>query len=395
MQATWGAKRAGLALIVCLGAVSAALDPAPARAETRCSQAIRVLVARPARSTTLQIEGHRYRFEPSGDGVRVDGGTQVAHWRGGGTGLSAVGDVPVRGILEVRSSGSGLVVINEVPLEEYVVGVLAAEIPSTWASAALEAQAVASRTYALHQVRAHRGRLYHVEADTQSQVYAGAESPPSLREAVRDTRCQVLTHAGRPILAAFHSASGGRTASAQEVWGQELAYLVSQEVSDEDDSPDTYWRAGITRTTLGRALAAEGHRTGDVSEAEVLARSQSGRVALIRFRGPEGEVRLSGRELRRALGETTLRSTLFELRSDAEGYVFVGSGRGHGVGMSQWGARGLAERGKDYESILSAFYPGTALVRWPGDPMRSASDGAREVNTREEREVAIRREERR
>jgi stage II sporulation protein D len=256
---------------------------------------------------------------------------------------------------------------------------------------------VASRTYALHQRRAHQHLPFHLEADTRSQVYNGAEVPESIVGAVRATRCQVLTHGGLPILAAFHSASGGRTASAREVWGRTLAYLISQDVTEEDDSPDTYWRAGISRTTLGRALGAAGHRTGDVTQAEVLERSESGRVALIRFQGGLGEVRLSGRALRSALGETTLKSTLFEIRPESEGFVFVGSGRGHGVGMSQWGARGLALRGEDYMSILSSFYPGTALVHWPRDRSRRDAGAMRtrertKMGTREEHDVAHRSE---
>lgn len=270
----------------------------------------------------------------------------------------------VLGALEVRRTRQGLMVVNEVPLEDYVAGALAGEIPSSWQREALRAQAVASRTYAIHQSVAHGGEPYHVESTTRSQVYAGLDGEtPSLRQAVEDTRCEVLTHAGAPILAAFHSASGGQTASAGEVWGRELRYLVSREVAGEDDSPDTYWRAALSRTTLSRTLETAGHPIGSVRSVRVLDRSESGRVTRIRLEGTKGKITLTGRELRDAAGDGTLKSTLFEVRTGDDGFVFVGSGSGHGVGMSQWGARALAARGMGYEQILARFYPGARLER--------------------------------
>jgi stage II sporulation protein D len=100
-----------------------------------------------------------------------------------------------------------------------------------------------------------------------------------------------------------------------------------------------------------------------VQAVEIASRTASGRCEGLRVRGSEGEALLPARALRRALGEGRLRSTLFEVRAAPEGFVFVGSGRGHGVGMSQWGARVLAERGADYRAILQRFYPGARLVR--------------------------------
>jgi stage II sporulation protein D len=268
-----------------------------------------------------------------------------------------------------------------------VAGALVGEIPASWQREALRAQAVASRTYAIHQSVAHGGEPYHVESTTRSQVYAGLDGEtPSLRQAVEDTRCEVLTHAGAPILAAFHSASGGQTASSGEVWGRELGYLVSREVAGEDDSPDTYWRAALSRTTLSRALEAAGHRIGSVRGARILERSPSGRVMRIRLEGTKGEITLTGRELREAVGERTLKSTLFEVRAGDEGLVFVGSGSGHGVGMSQWGARAMAERGMGYREILETFYPGARLERLGTARLGGAADGTRDRSHRERTE---------
>jgi stage II sporulation protein D len=141
-----------------------------------------------------------------------------------------------------------------------------------------------------------------------------------------------------------------------------VPYLVSLAVEDEEDSPDTYWRATVSGTTLGRALASLGLRVGRVREVRVIERSESGRALRVAVRGDRGREKLDARALRSALGESVLRSTLFEIRPGDGGFVFVGSGHGHGVGMSQWGGQAMASRGASYREILAAFYPGTEVM---------------------------------
>jgi stage II sporulation protein D len=275
-----------------------------------------------------------------------------------------VGALRVRGSVEVQSTRDGLRVVNHVGLEDYVAGTLGREIYPGWELETLKAQAVATRTYALHRLEQRRSRGFDLGADTRDQVYggAGAESP-RIRAAVEATRGEVLTWRGAPILSAFHATSGGQTASAEEVWGRALPYLTSRPVPDEEDSPDTYWRAAVSGTTLRRALAPLGVRLGAVRQLRVIDRSASGRARRVRVVGTEGSAELSGRELRGALGRETIRSTLFDIRSKGSEFVFAGSGHGHGVGMSQWGAEAMARRGAAYRDILAAFYPGTTLTR--------------------------------
>jgi stage II sporulation protein D len=188
-----------------------------------------------------------------------------------------------------------------------------------------------------------------------------AESPAVLA-AIEATRGEYLSWRSQPILAVFHSASGGQTASSEEVWGRAAPYLVSLPVENEEDSPDTYWRASVSGTTLARALARLGLRVGPVREIRVVERTPSGRAFRVEVRGESGDSRLAARELRSALGESLIRSTLFEVRPAEDGFTFVGAGHGHGVGMSQWGAEGMARRGADYRRILATFFPGTELA---------------------------------
>lgn len=309
-----------------------------------------------------------------GQGLRVNGGPVARHWRlTGHRGPVEVEGISVRGGVEVIASRdpdrpAGLMVINDIPLELYLAGTLAREMYGSWGPEALRAQAVASRTYALQQREARRDEPWHVSAGTQSQVYAGVEAEaPAVWAALAATRGEVLAYQGVPILAAFHSSSGGRTASSEEVWGEARDYLVSVEVADEWDSPDSYWRAPVSRTTLGRAAAAVAEDVGEIVRARVTERSGSGRAIRLELVGEKGTVSLGARYLRSALGESILKSTLFELLEDEEGFVFVGAGSGHGVGMSQWGARAMARRGDDYREILSAFYPGTTITKPLGE----------------------------
>jgi stage II sporulation protein D len=309
-------------------------------------------------------DGRTTRFAAAGSGLRADSRSVGSVYRVHAARPLRAGDLRVRGTLEVRRAGRGLLLVNELPLEDYVAGTLGREAYRRWHPEALKAHAVVTRTYALHE-RARRAREpWHLRGDTGGQVYGGLDAESrEVVGATRATRGEYLAFEGRPILAVYHSAAGGMTASAEEVWGRPVPYLVSVEVAHEDESPDTYWRAAFPGTTLGRALAPVGVRVGPVREVRVAGRSPSGRADRVRIRGEAGEAELPARELRRVLGERVIRSTLFDVRDAPEGFVFVGSGYGHGVGMSQWGAQAMAMRGAAYREILAVFYPGTKLVQ--------------------------------
>jgi len=292
-----------------------------------------------------------------GDGLRVDGQGVGPLWKV----EAAPGDVlragpwRVRGAIEVSRSRAGLRIVNHVGLEDYVAGTLGREVYANWEPEMLKAQAVVARTYALYRrdremkSKETQELPYDVEGTTAGQVYGGADAEtPALLAAVVATRDQVLRYRGAPIVAAYHSASGGQTASAEEVWGDAVPYLISQSVENEEDSPDTYWRASISSTKLGRALIPLGIRIGDLRKLRVVERSPSGRAVRIRVVGSDGTGEVAARNLRSALGEDVIRSTLFEVRSADNGFIFVGSGHGHGVGMSQWGAHAMAKCGASY-----------------------------------------------
>ncbi|NEP15909.1 MAG: SpoIID/LytB domain-containing protein [Leptolyngbya sp. SIO4C1] len=261
-----------------------------------------------------------------------------------------------RGRVLVVPSEAGLMAINYVDLEHYLYSVVGSEMPSSWPQAALQAQAVAARSYALYHRDRATGRLYDMGGTQAWQVYRGLSGEaPSTISAVQATAGQVLTYGGRIIEAVFHSSSGGYTENSEEVWSSAVPYLKSVEDFDQD-APVYRWQAVFSIEDISARLPG----IGQVQELKIIERSASGRVKYIEVIGDEGGQMLKGSELRRALG---LRSTKFEVLATADGFEINGYGFGHGIGLSQWGAHGMAQRGQGYDTILNHFYQGTALAR--------------------------------
>ena len=298
-----------------------------------------------------------------------------------------------RGTVEVEARRDGLFVVDHVGLEDYVKGV--AEMPDDWPKAALEAQAIAARTYAARYVAERDRPAGPGDADicgTQAcQVYrgAGAEDTGERRrwvQAVDATRGMVLTSGGRPVLARYHSASGGRTEDNSDVFGDDLPYLRGVRSPGEDDAPLHRWTATFTLEDLGRILVSagmglEGTPT-DVRFEDT--RAGSGPDFVVVSVG-DVETRLGARAFGSDVNERaprlfpdrypgrvadgrrmplTLPSNRFRVDVDpADGKVTVrGRGFGHGVGMSQYGARALARRGWSARRILSRYYGGLEPV---------------------------------
>ena len=287
-----------------------------------------------------------------------------------------------RGSLLLRPQGEGLQAINRLPLEPYLMGVVGSEMPNSWPQAALRAQAVASRTYVLQQLRPQAP--FDVKATVASQVYKGVEAESTaVRQAVTSTEGKVLLHGQQLINAVFHSSSGGATENSGDLWNRQLPYLVS--VPDFDSaSPVSRWEKALEPEDLRQSFKEIG---GAVS-IEPLQTSPTGRLRRAKVIGPGGELVLTGSELRQRLG---LRSTLVHFsfepadrinpQTQGQGQpapvvasipetspslrlMVRGKGYGHGVGMSQWGAYALALRGKSYEDILRHYYKGAVLRRY-------------------------------
>ena len=351
----------------------------------------------------------------------------------------------------------GTVVLNVLPLEDYLLGVVPREMPASWHPEALMAQAVAARTYAISRMAAHTGASYDVIATESDQVYrgAGGEDERTSR-AVRATANQIITYQGYPIIAYFSSDAGGYTKDGGHPYLKPVA-------SPNDASPYREWRFELSSAELTELARAKGLAAGGIESVSAEYAAVSGHLDKLIINGTGGSCSFSGGELRKYIGLDVMRSTRVVIEPLAggrveaapvkttpairpaptatgyetvtlEGYhrpyvatadgVFdrklrqlyayngwdlaqcnrlvhvvvralaglgtalpaaaapetaliradngfsgiraIGSGYGHGRGLSQWGARQLAEEGLDYRAILTHFYTGVELVQWNG-----------------------------
>lgn len=262
----------------------------------------------------------------------------------------------------------------EIDLETYLLGVVAAEMPATFQLEALKAQAVAARTYAIHALEngtplADAGGAILTTDHRSAQAWISKEAFwerwgrearfrwRRIAQAVVSTHGQVITYAGAPILAAYHSSSGGYTESAENYWSGSAPYL--QAVADPYDavSPHRGTVVSVSVSTLLSRLGVGVPASGGASHIVVSERYPSGRVRTLRL----GDATVTGRQVREALG---LRSSLFSVDVEGDTVHFVTDGYGHGIGMSQYGAEGMAREGYTYDAILRYYYTGVELTQW-------------------------------
>ena len=271
-------------------------------------------------------------------------------------------EISVSGVVHLVRRGKGFLVINRVDIEEYVKGVVPAEVSSTWHPEMLKAQAVAARTYALYQQMLSATRDYDVASTVQDQVYRGKEGiDVGILRAVEDTRGLVVTYQDAPIYAAFSSTAAGLTEDAMNVWSKEYPYLKGVECPFDLASPYYQWKSSFKIDTLEQNLRQQGFSVGTIATMAPLSFSRGGRVAKLRILHSGGELILRGEELRKVVGYAIIPSTQFAIESIGQDVVLSGFGAGHAVGMCQWGAKELAELGYSFSTILQYYYPGTEL----------------------------------
>ena len=267
----------------------------------------------------------------------------------------------------------------EMPLEEYIKGVVAAEMPAEFELEALKAQAVAARTYAAKNmvILGGPGLEGHPGADVstdhkKSQAWSSeteliAKWNPAayerywkkISQAVEETRGLIITYGGEPINAVFHSTSGERTASAREVWSYDYPYLQSVACNWDKGSPRYAETKEIPLQEAENRLGPEAGvmlaaQNGTSGLAQIIDRTESGRVARARV----GSKTYSGLELREKL---ELRSSNFTIEVRDDKMVVKSIGYGHGVGLCQYGANGAAKEGKTFRDILTYYYTGVVI----------------------------------
>jgi stage II sporulation protein D len=357
-----------------------------------------LVVTDPAGARLAAIPGgEQWRVVPSGVGVSVQppgriGSTpseMIAVAPSDPTALLRVNGRSYRGILEIVRDTGGITLVNRLPLETYLLGVVSAEMGRRNLAEfeALKAQAVVSRTYALRNLGRRAVLGFDLHAGVADQVYvgAGSEAPEGL-EAVQATRGMVLTHGGAPIDAFYYSTCGGQTADGVEAFAAaSRSYLRS--FPDVDEHGEAYcrispryrwreeWTGGVLlamlRRTLPTVARVSSDRIGEVRDVWVAQRTASGRVGRLAITLASNQVMVDGPAVRQVLRPPSgdlLRSAAFTLTATGAGrglsrLVAEGRGAGHGVGLCQWGAVGRSRAGQDFQRILAAYYPGATLQR--------------------------------
>ncbi len=310
----------------------------------------------------LQVKGGIYfRFENEGLKLKTFSGKEIYFPEGKKIYTSSFyyRGRKYQGGIFLYPQNEEVLVINVIPIENYIEGVLPTEISPSWPIEALKAQAVAARTYAFLKVLENREKPYHITSSPKHQAYGGTTLVNyKVKKAVEETRGEILTYHGKPAKTFYHSCSGGKTANAYYVWGMKLPYLISVS-SPCEGAPYNFWKLKIKGKEVAR-LVNGGER---LKAFRILSRSPSGRAYRVKIITDKGSTTLTGEKLRLLLGPNRLKSTLFKVRFDGENLYFVGKGWGHGVGLCQWGARNLALRGWNYKKILYHYFPGTKISK--------------------------------
>lgn len=249
-------------------------------------------------------------------------------------------------------------------LEDYVAGAVAAQMRNDWPAEALKAQAIVARTFVVQKLLAGEKSRFGTDLSTdpaESQLYQPSAVSSAVSSAVRQTRGLVLTYGGNPILAFFHPCSGGKTATAAEGLGVSMAptpYLTV--VTDPPcGAPELdNWQASFAVPDVAEALGI-----GPFTTASIISRGPSGRAWTVLL----GDQSVAAVGLRNLLGPDKMKSTLLTGFAVSGGQLRIsGKGSGHGVGMSQWGARARAAAGETARQILATYYQGTLVERfWP------------------------------
>lgn len=324
------------------------------------------------------------------------------------SGLVQYGGSNYRGGIGFKVFDGNSSIINYLLLDHYVYGVLPKEMPKTWPEEALKAQAVVVRSFAISNLNKHMDSGYNLCSTSNCQVYGGYDAETEMtNRATNETTGEILYYGDDVVNGFYHSNSGGMTESSENVWGGAIPYLAAVEDSYSLEAPNSTWSYSISPVELAVKLKDYGADIGSVKSVNILEKSSSGRVKKLLFSGSYGNKEMEREEVRKFLGYSNIKSTLYDISGSREAYalndegkiltnlttvycvskagiskvnepsifgenkvdlsskgnefVFVGKGSGHGVGMSQWGAKIMAEKGFEYQDILYHYYANTNI----------------------------------
>lgn len=319
-----------------------------------------------------------------------------------------------RGSICIRTQENGsLSVINDIALDEYLYSVVGSEVNSSWHEEALKAQAVAARNYAIINMGKHNDEGFNLCSTTHCQAYKGyAKEHERTNLAVDETKNKLLYYGDQLATTFYHSSSGGHTENSEDIWSDKVPYLRGVEDPYSLGSPNDSWILELNKAEIKKKLEENNMNIGEIIDINIIETSEYGRVTKIDFIGTEGKVTLEKEKIRYLFGTSNLKSIWYDIKTDSDiniydvstnsiqinrptglnvisalgsstikpangkisvkglfdvenydiipnTYTFNGKGWGHGLGMSQYGAKGMAEKGYNYIEILEYYYTGT------------------------------------
>lgn len=316
-------------------------------------------------------------------------------------GTIKVGNETFRGNIDIKITNSNnMQVVNDINLEEYLYGVVPVEISPSWPQAAIEAQAVAARTYALYSMKNPRSLNYDVERDTRSQVYEGVRfESTATNKAINATKGIIMTYNNQPIDALFHADAGGYTANSEDVWGNKIPYLRAVAEINRDRSRNGFtWQMSLKRQQIENILRQAGKDVGQLKNVRIISsftdKNHPVRVSSVEFIGTKNNYNIPASKVQSLFG---FKTTVFNIKATEppkmiifnnktknnksnsaniqnktkvetvaknnlpDTFIVQGSGYGHGLGLSQWGAHDMAKAAKIYtpdyyKKILEHYY---------------------------------------
>jgi stage II sporulation protein D len=308
--------------------------------------------AETAGRVTLAAVGERIRWNGSsllGDTLDAAGAPDLR-----------VGSRKVAGRVRLLARKGELLAVAVEPFEAYVAAVVSREAPPRFHPEALAALAVAARTYAAGAAAKPRDPAYDVVASVEDQVFDGMDGVLAVfREAADRTRGMVVRYQGELARTVYHSTCGGRTEDAGSAWGKDVPYLRTQRCDDCADSPVYRWEYRMSEAEGARVAKTLGVPPGKELRIAVTARTPTGRASRVRISSGDVSRELQAAEFRKAAGYAKVRSLKMEIVPAAGEWRIAGEGWGHGVGLCQYGANGMARRGAGFREILARYYPGT------------------------------------
>ncbi len=273
-------------------------------------------------------------------------------------------NVRYRGEIRIlQQSNDKFSVIEEVDLEGFIAGVLGSEMPQSWNEDALRAQAVTARTYAMYKKKVRRGEVYHL--DMLELAYKGiAGETARLNKIVQETKGIVMVYNWNIFPAYFHSTCGGHTENCNHVFGKDgIPPLSGVSCNYCENSKHSYWSTNISKAEIEKKLRVANIHVSNISTVKTVNPGAGNHGARVEIASAYGSKEMNANDFRLLVGPNNLMSTAFHAKNNGNSITFSGRGWGHGVGLCQYGAQAMAEKGFEWTAILQHYYPQIELVR--------------------------------